>query len=123
MSNYKYYQIERVGDGPAVRILLDRPDARNAQSRGIACCGYEAAPTSGVRSIWAGLPRLLLASAERHDKAVSLSAFCNRRTVRLGPAQISGRGRRQTVALCWSIRRKKGADRGPDRHRRRDRRI
>jgi hypothetical protein len=80
MSDYKYWQIERVGDGRAVRILLDRPDARNAQNRGIAFCGFEAAPTSGVRSIWAGLPRLLLASAERHDKAVSLSASCNRRT-------------------------------------------
>ena len=91
MSDYKYRQIERVGDGRAVRIQLVRPDAQSAQNRGITFSGFEAAPTSGVRFLGAGLRLLLLASAERHDRAVSLSASCNRRGhVRLGPAQISG---------------------------------
>lgn len=80
MSDYKYRQIERVGDGRAVRIQLVRPDAQSAQNRGIAFSGFEAAPTSGVRFLGAGLRLLLLASAERHDRAVSLSASCNRRT-------------------------------------------
>ena len=35
MSDYKYLQYETHDDGAIVRILLDRPDARNAQSRGL----------------------------------------------------------------------------------------
>ncbi len=35
MSDYEYLTIERHDDGKIVRILLDRPDARNAQNRGL----------------------------------------------------------------------------------------
>jgi enoyl-CoA hydratase len=35
MSEYKYLQVETLLDGRVVRILLDRPDARNAQNRGM----------------------------------------------------------------------------------------
>ena len=35
MSEYQYLQVETLLDGRVVRILLDRPDARNAQNRGL----------------------------------------------------------------------------------------
>jgi enoyl-CoA hydratase len=35
MSEYKFLQYETHDDGAIVRILLDRPDARNAQNRGL----------------------------------------------------------------------------------------
>jgi enoyl-CoA hydratase len=35
MPEYKYLQVETLLDGHVVRILLDRPDARNAQNRGM----------------------------------------------------------------------------------------
>jgi enoyl-CoA hydratase len=35
MSDYEYLQYETYDDGRIVRILLDRPDARNAQNRGL----------------------------------------------------------------------------------------
>ncbi|MBS1847314.1 MAG: enoyl-CoA hydratase [Actinobacteria bacterium] len=35
MTDYDYLQVERHDDGRIVRILLDRPDARNAQNRGL----------------------------------------------------------------------------------------
>jgi enoyl-CoA hydratase len=35
MSEYKFLQYETHDDGQIVRILLDRPDARNAQNRGL----------------------------------------------------------------------------------------
>ena len=35
MTDYKFLQYETYDDGAIVRILLDRPDARNAQNRGL----------------------------------------------------------------------------------------
>ena len=35
MADYKFLQYETFDDGQIVRILLDRPDARNAQNRGL----------------------------------------------------------------------------------------
>jgi enoyl-CoA hydratase len=35
MADYQYLQYETYDDGMIVRILLDRPDARNAQNRGL----------------------------------------------------------------------------------------
>jgi enoyl-CoA hydratase len=35
MSDYKYVAVERHDDGAIVRILLNRPESRNAQSRGL----------------------------------------------------------------------------------------
>ena len=35
MSEYKYVQYEPVDDGRIVRIMLNRPEARNAQNRGM----------------------------------------------------------------------------------------
>ena len=35
MTQYKYVQVEQLDGGRVVRILLDRPDARNAQNRGL----------------------------------------------------------------------------------------
>src|SRR3954471_20424174 len=35
MSDYKYLLYESLDDGAIVRILLNRPDARNAQNRGL----------------------------------------------------------------------------------------
>ena len=35
MSDYQYLQYETLDDGAIARILLDRPDARNAQNRGL----------------------------------------------------------------------------------------
>ena len=35
MSDYKYVAVERHDDGAIVRILLNRPETRNAQSRGL----------------------------------------------------------------------------------------
>ena len=35
MSDYENLQVETLHDGQIVRILLDRPDARNAQNRGL----------------------------------------------------------------------------------------
>ena len=35
MADYKFLQYETLDDGRIVRILLDRPDARNAQNRGL----------------------------------------------------------------------------------------
>jgi enoyl-CoA hydratase len=35
MADYKFLQYETFDDGAIVRILLDRPDARNAQNRGL----------------------------------------------------------------------------------------
>ena len=36
MADYKFLQYETLDDGAIVRILLDRPEARNAQNRGPA---------------------------------------------------------------------------------------
>ena len=35
MADYKFLQYETHDDGAIVRILLDRPEARNAQNRGL----------------------------------------------------------------------------------------
>ena len=35
MADYQFLQYETFDDGAIVRILLDRPDARNAQNRGL----------------------------------------------------------------------------------------
>jgi enoyl-CoA hydratase/carnithine racemase len=35
MSDYEYVQYEPVGDGRIVRVMLNRPEARNAQNRGM----------------------------------------------------------------------------------------
>ncbi len=35
MADYKFLQYETFDDGRIVRSLLDRPDARNAQNRGL----------------------------------------------------------------------------------------
>ena len=35
MSDYKYVRVEELSGGRVVRILLNRPDARNAQNRGL----------------------------------------------------------------------------------------
>ena len=35
MSDYQFLQYETLDDGAIVRILLDRPEARNAQNRGL----------------------------------------------------------------------------------------
>jgi enoyl-CoA hydratase len=35
MADYQFLQVEAFDDGAIVRILLDRPDARNAQNRGL----------------------------------------------------------------------------------------
>ena len=35
MSDYEFLQFEHLDDGRVVRILLDRPDTRNAQNRGL----------------------------------------------------------------------------------------
>ena len=35
MGDYQFLQYETHDDGAIVRILLDRPDARNAQNRGL----------------------------------------------------------------------------------------
>ncbi len=35
MPEYEFLQFERLDEGRVVRILLDRPDTRNAQNRGL----------------------------------------------------------------------------------------
>ena len=74
-TEYQYLQYETHDDGQIVRILLDRPDARNAQNRGLLVELDEAFASAG------GVPRDVEAIAYPDDETVAnMLAEVERRT-------------------------------------------
>ena len=92
MSEYRFLRYEPLDDGRIVRILLDRPDTRNAQNRGLLYCSISGYGQTGP---YAETPAYdLIVSAQ--SGLMSITGEPGRVPVRVGVALI---GTQRTAAL------------------------
>lgn len=94
MTDYQYLAVETHDDGRIVRILLDRPDARNAQNRGLlvelgdAMSAAEADDTCRVVILGGTGP--MFSSGHDMGSAAAIDDYANHPTYKVNGATRSG---------------------------------
>ena len=98
MSDYKFLQYESYDDGTIVRILLDRPEAKNAQNRGLLVeldeAFLRAEADDNVRVVILGGTGDLFSSGHDMGSKVAMEEYQSHPTSKINGATRSGAEKR-----------------------------